>query len=160
MTAGTNGTEAGMAAALAEARLAGEAGEVPVGAAVFRDGEMLASAQNERERRQDPTAHAEILALRRAAETLRSRRLRGCTLYVTLEPCAMCAGAAIAAGVERIVFGAWDPERGCAGSLYALPEDPALAAIPCVGGAGDAACSGLLKSFFEKRRAERGGEEA
>ena len=141
-----------MEAALEEARAAAKEGEIPVGALVCRDGEILASAHNEREALQDPTAHAEILALRRAAARLGSRRLSGCTLVATLEPCPMCAGAALAAGVREIVFGAYDPEKGCAGSVYALPEDPRLGAVPCTGGMLEDRCAGLLEAFFGKRR--------
>ena len=141
-----------MEAALEEARAAAKAGEIPVGAVVCRDGEILASAHNEREALQDPTAHAEILALRRAAARLCSRRLSGCTLAVTLEPCPMCAGAALAAGVREIVYGAYDPDKGCAGSVYALPEDPRLGSIPCTGGVLEERCAGLLEAFFRQRR--------
>ena len=145
--------EAAMRSALEEAEKALSEGEIPVGAALFRDGERIASAHNERESLCDPTAHAEMTAIRKAAEALGRRRLHDCTLVVTLEPCAMCAGAALAAGVKRIVFGACDPEKGCAGSLYALPEDPALGSIPCIGGVMETECRKLLDDFFcEKRK--------
>ena len=146
-----------MREALLQAKLALDAGEVPVGAAVVCDGEVIALAHNEREAAQDPTAHAEVLALRRAAKRLGRRRLSGCTLYVTLEPCPMCAGAAALAGVDGVVFGAYDPRAGCAGSVYAIPEDPAFGAgTVCEGGVLEDACAEVLDAFFAGRREERG----
>ncbi len=142
-----------MEAALSMAREALEEGEVPVGAVVVFEGKVVASAYNEREKLGDPTAHAELLALRRAAQTLGRRRLSGCTLYVTLEPCPMCAGAIIMAGVEQVYFGAYDPKAGCTGSVYALPEDPAFGReIPCMGGMMEEECRELLNVFFDSRR--------
>ena len=149
--------EAFMRGALEQAELAFQQGEVPVGAAVVCEGEVIALAHNERELTQDPTAHAEVLALRRAAKRLGKRRLDGCTLYVTLEPCPMCAGAAALAGVEKIVFGAYDPRAGCAGSVYAIPEDPAFGAgTVCEGGVLEEECAAVLDAFFSKRRREQG----
>ena len=145
--------EAFMRQALEEARIALEAGEVPVGAVVVHAGHVVAAAHNEREQRADPTAHAEVLALRAAASALGRRRLNGCTLYVTLEPCPMCAGAILMAGLDEIVFGAADPQKGCAGSVYALPEDPALGGfIRCMGGLLEEECAQVLRSFFDARR--------
>lgn len=145
--------EAFMRQALEEARIALEAGEVPVGAVVVHAGHVVAAAHNEREQRADPTAHAEVLALRAAASALGRRRLNGCTLYVTLEPCPMCAGAILMAGVDEVVFGAADPQKGCAGSVYALPEDPALGGfIRCMGGLLEEECAQVLRSFFDARR--------
>ena len=145
--------EAFMRQALEEARIALEAGEVPVGAVVVHAGHVVAAAHNERELRADPTAHAEVLALRAAASALGRRRLNGCTLYVTLEPCPMCAGAILMAGVDEVVFGAADPQKGCAGSVYALPEDPALGGfIRCMGGLLEEECAQVLRSFFDARR--------
>lgn len=145
--------EAFMRQALEEARIALEAGEVPVGAVVVHAGHVVAAAHNERELRADPTAHAEVLALRAAASALGRRRLNGCTLYVTLEPCPMCAGAILMAGLDEIVFGAADPQKGCAGSVYALPEDPALGGfIRCMGGLLEEECAQVLRSFFDARR--------
>lgn len=142
-----------MREALAQARLALEEGEVPVGAAVICQGQVIALAHNEREQRGDPTAHAEVLALRRAAKKLGRRRLDGCTLYVTLEPCPMCAGAAVMAGVDGVYFGAEDTRAGCAGSVYALPEDPAFGRrIPCMGGLLRGECQAVLDEFFAERR--------
>ena len=109
--------EAAMAVALAEARAAVEHDDVPVGAVIVRDGRIVARRHNERERLHDPTAHAEVLALRDAAAALGTWRLEGCTLVVTLEPCVMCAGALLAARIGRLVFGAADPKAGAAGSL-------------------------------------------
>ena len=129
------------------------AGEVPVGAVVVCKEKIIACARNERETSGDPTAHAEVLALRRAAEALGTRRLEGCTLYVTLEPCPMCAGAIVMAGIEAVFFGAYDPRCGCAGSLYDLPEDASFGrVIPCSGGLLEAECRLALNAFFDLRR--------
>ena len=118
--------EALMRAALEEAALALALGEVPVGAVIARGGKIIARAHNERETGGDPTAHAEVLAIRRAAAALGTRRLDGCTLYVTLEPCCMCAGAIMQSRIDRLVFGAYDTQAGCCGSLYRITEDPAF----------------------------------
>src|SRR5918996_2143563 len=115
-----------MRLALREAERALEHQDVPIGAVVVREGEVIGAAHNERELRQDPTAHAEILALRGAARAVGSWRLEGCALYVTLEPCAMCAGAAVLARLDRVVFGAADPKAGFAGSLGNLLQDTRL----------------------------------
>ena len=129
------------------------AGEVPVGAVVVCEEKIIACARNERETSGDPTAHAEVLALRRAAEALGTRRLEGCTLYVTLEPCPMCAGAIVMAGIDAVFFGAYDPRCGCAGSLYDLPEDASFGrVIPCSGGLLEAECRLALNAFFDLRR--------
>jgi tRNA(adenine34) deaminase len=142
-----------MTRALALARAAGEAGDVPVGAVVVRGDEVLGEGQNRRERTGDPTGHAEIEALRRAAAASGGWRLPGCTLYVTLEPCAMCAGAALLARVDRIVFGAFDAEAGCCGTLYNLPADPRLSAgVAVTGGVLHGECAGVLRAFFRARR--------
>ena len=135
------------------AREAQMAGEVPVGAVVVCKEKIIARARNERETSGDPTAHAEVLALRRAAEALGTRRLEGCTLYVTLEPCPMCAGAIVMAGIDAVFFGAYDPRCGCAGSLYDLPEDASFGrVIPCSGGLLEAECRLALNAFFDLRR--------
>ena len=145
--------EAWMRLALQEARAAQLAGEVPVGAVVECGGQVIAAAHNERETRGDPTAHAEILALQRAARALGRRRLDGCTMYVTLEPCPMCAGAIAISGIERVYFGAYEPKMGCAGSVYDLPADRALGTcIPCIGGLLEAECAALMRSFFGNKR--------
>ena len=142
-----------MREALKLAREAQMAGEVPVGAVVVCKEKIIARARNERETSGDPTAHAEVLALRRAAEVLGTRRLEGCTLYVTLEPCPMCAGAIVMAGIDAVFFGAYDPRCGCAGSLYDLPEDASFGrVIPCSGGSLEAECRLALNAFFDLRR--------
>jgi tRNA(adenine34) deaminase len=143
----------GMAAALEEARRAATAGEVPVGAAVFRDGVVVARAHNESIVRADPTAHAELLAVQRALAALRTDRLTECTLYVTLEPCAQCAGALVLAKVGKVVFGAYDPKAGMAGSIEDLLRHPRLNhRVEVVGGIEADACGALLKQFFQKQR--------
>ena len=142
-----------MREALKLAREAQMAGEVPVGAVVVCKEKIIACARNERETSGDPTAHAEVLALRRAAEALGTRRLEGCTLYVTLEPCPMCAGAIVMAGIDAVFFGAYDPRCGCAGSLYDLPEYASFGrVIPCSGGLLEAECRLALNAFFDLRR--------
>ncbi len=142
-----------MTEALAEAVAAGEAGEVPVGAVVAVDGRIVGRAGNERERRHDPTAHAELLALRAAADVLGSWRLNGATLVVTLEPCPMCAGAVVAARMQRVVFGAPDPNAGACGSLYNLCVDPRLNhEADVVGGVLADKATALLADFFASRR--------
>ena len=142
-----------MAVALEEAGAAGAAGEVPVGAAVVLDERIVARAGNERERRADPTAHAEVLALRAAAEALGTWRLDGATLVVTLEPCPMCAGALLAARVARLVFGAANTDNGACGSLYNLCVDPRLNhEVEVVHGVEAAAAAALLDRFFAARR--------
>lgn len=144
-----------MMAAMEEAKTALSCGDVPVGAVVVCDGEIIARAHNERECAQDPTAHAEVLALRRAAQQLGRRRLSGCSLYVTLEPCPMCAGALVMAGVDEVFFGAYDSRCGCAGSVYALTEDPAFGGgIPAYGGLMQEECIKQLRGFFDERREE------
>lgn len=146
--------EAWMRAALEEAEIARQQGEVPVGAVVVCGGRVIAQAHNERESACDPTAHAEILALRRAARALGRWRLTDCTLVVTLEPCPMCAGAAAMARVGEVIYGAADPQAGCAGSVYALTEDPAFGGgTPASGGLLKEECEAQLSGFFESRRA-------
>jgi|SRR5579871_143299 len=142
-----------MAEALALARTAGEAGEVPVGAVAVRAGEAIARTHNRREADRSSLAHAEILAIGEAARRLGAWRLTGVTLYVTLEPCAMCAGALIQARVDRVVFGASDPKAGAAGSLYDLLRDPRHNHLPEVaGGVRAEECGRLLTDFFKARR--------
>ena len=146
--------EAWMRAALEEAEIARQQGEVPVGAVVVCGGKVIAQAHNERESACDPTAHAEILALRRAARALGRWRLTDCTLVVTLEPCPMCAGAAAMARVGEVIYGAADPQAGCAGSVYALTEDPAFGGGTLAsGGLLGEECTAMLDRFFESRRA-------
>jgi tRNA(adenine34) deaminase len=145
--------ERGMEIALAEARRAEEHGDVPIGAALLRDGKLLAAAGNERELRGDPTAHAEVLAIRAAAEKLGGWRLADTTLYVTLEPCAMCAGAIVLARIPTVVFAAADPKAGAAGSVFDILAEPALNHRPrVIGGIRAADSATLLRNFFAARR--------
>jgi len=142
-----------MGLALAAAAEAGAAGEVPVGAVVLRDGAVVARRGNEREGRGDPTAHAELLALRDAAQAAGTWRLDGATVVATLEPCPMCAGALVAARVARVVFGAADPRAGACGSLYNLCADPRLNhEVEVTGGVRAAEAAALLAAFFAARR--------
>ena len=143
----------GMAEALVEARKAASIGEVPVGAAVFRDGAVVARAHNESGARADPTAHAELLAVQRALQALQTDRLTDCALYVTLEPCAQCAGAIVLAKVSKVVFGAYDPKAGMAGSVEDLLRHPRLNhRVEVVGGVDAEACGDLLQTFFRAQR--------
>jgi tRNA(adenine34) deaminase len=145
-----------MRLALREAERAREQGDVPIGAVVVHGGEVIAAARNERELRGDPTAHAEILALREAAQALGSWRVLETTLYVTLEPCAMCAGAIVLARVPRVIFGASDPKAGAAGSVLDVLGEPRLNHRPeVVGGVLGEECGTLLSGFFAARRGLR-----
>jgi tRNA(adenine34) deaminase len=142
-----------MRRALLAAESAAQKGEVPVGAVVTREEEILAIAANERETKKDPTAHAELLAIRQAAATLGSWRLTGCTLYSTLEPCPMCAGAAHAARIDRLVYATSDPKAGYAGSLYnVLADDRLNHAVIAEKGVLEAESAELLRDFFRNRR--------
>ena len=142
-----------MRRAIELARACAAHGDVPIGAAVVRDDTAIAAAGNERELRGDPTAHAEILALRSASEAIGTWRLEGCTLYVTLEPCAMCAGAIVLARLDRVVFGAADPKAGFTGSLGNLVQDDRLNHRVALKGGVEAEASGdLLRAFFRERR--------
>src|SRR4051812_10134709 len=156
MPTGTTGNaedERWMAAAIERAHLAEREGDVPIGAVIVRAGKLLAEAENRTERAQDPTAHAEVIAIRTAAAAVHSWRLTGCTLYVTLEPCAMCAGAIVLARMDRIVFGAWDPKAGMVGSLGDIVRHPRLNhRSQVLGGVKEAECGELLRSFFAARR--------
>ena len=142
-----------MRLALREAEAAIAHDDVPVGAVIVLDGEVVGAGHNERELRQDPTAHAETIALRAAAAALGSWRVLDSTLYVTLEPCAMCAGAIVLARVPRVVFGCADPKAGAAGSVLDVLAQPQLNHRPAVaGGLLAAECAGLLRAFFASRR--------
>ncbi|HEX2071070.1 MAG TPA: tRNA adenosine(34) deaminase TadA [Thermoleophilaceae bacterium] len=142
-----------MRLALREAERALEHEDVPVGCVIVLDGEVIAAARNERELRGDPTAHAEVLALREASRRVGRWRLDGCALYVTLEPCAMCAGAIVLARLPRVVYGATDPKTGAAGSVFDVLAEPRLNHRPQVAGGLLAADSGdLLRAFFASRR--------
>jgi tRNA(adenine34) deaminase len=145
--------DAAMTRALAQARAAVEHGDVPVGAVVVRDGVVIAARHNERELTGDPTAHAEVLALRDAAVIVGHWRLDDCTLYVTLEPCVMCAGALVNSRIGRVVYGAADPKAGALTSLYEVCADARLNHRPPItGGVGAAESSQLLRDFFAARR--------
>ena len=142
-----------MRLALAQAAQSGS--DVPVGAVIVHDGQVIASAHNEREAQDSPLAHAEMLAMERACRALHTRRLSGCTLYVTLEPCPMCAGAMVMAQLDGCVFGAYDARQGCCGSVNDLPHDPAFFhRVPCAGGVLENECARLLRAFFERRRGD------
>ncbi len=143
----------GMQAALREAEQALAEGEIPVGAVLVRGEEILWADHNRREQRHDPTAHAEMLCLKNGAERLGDWRLSECTLYVTLEPCPMCAGAMVMSRLGKCVYGAADPEKGCCGSVYDLPADPALKAdTRWAAGERAGECGALLERFFRKKR--------
>jgi tRNA(adenine34) deaminase len=142
-----------MRRALELARRAGEDQEVPVGAVVVQGGAIIGEGWNRPILSSDPTAHAEIVALRAAALQRQNYRLGGATLYVTLEPCAMCIGAAMNARIARVVFGAWDQKAGACGSVFDLPREPKLThRIDVFGGVCSEECGALLRSFFESRR--------
>jgi tRNA(adenine34) deaminase len=149
--------DAAMGLALDEAANAVLHHDVPVGALVLRDGEVIAQRHNERELTGDPTAHAEVLALRDAAQVVGSWRLDGLTLVATVEPCPMCAGALVAARVEQVVYAAADPKAGACGSLYNLCTDPRLNhEVAVVAGLRADESAALITGFFEERRAEQG----
>jgi len=142
-----------MLEALAEARRAAEIGEVPIGAVVVRDGEVIGRGHNRREVDGDPLAHAELLALREAAARTSGWRLSGCTMYVTLEPCAMCAGALVNSRVDRLVYGAADPKAGWCGTLGNLVQDPRLNhRLEVTAGVLEAESAALLREFFSRLR--------
>jgi len=142
-----------MKAAIGEAKVAASVGEVPVGAVLVRSGEILSRGLNRPIQDNDPTAHAEIVAIRAAAAGAKNYRLNDTTLYVTLEPCAMCVGAMVHARISRLVFGAYDPKAGAAGSVLDLCDDRRLNhRIEVNGGLLEEQCAGLLKKFFDERR--------
>ncbi len=149
----TDRDSAFMEAALREAESAGAAGEIPVGAVVVADGEVVATGQNRSLRDRDPSAHAEVVALRGAGDALGNHRLPGTTLYVTLEPCAMCMGALVQARTRRLVFGAYDPKAGAAGSAIDLSDSPAFNhRFEIMGGLLADDCGQVLRKFFDARR--------
>jgi tRNA(adenine34) deaminase len=142
-----------MALALKQAEEAALCGEVPIGAVLVYEGAVLTADRNRREALKDATAHAEILVMRRAGELLGGWRLSGCTLYVTLEPCPMCAGAMVQARIDRLVFGAADPKGGAAGTLYDIVRDRRLNhRLEVTGGVLEGECAALLQKFFRERR--------
>lgn len=143
-----------MMQALDQAAAADEAGEVPVGAVIVRNGRVIGRGFNQREMLKDPTAHAEILAITAAAQAVGDWRLDDCTLYVTLEPCPMCAGAIVLARITRLVYGASDPKAGACGSLYSIPTDPRLNhRVEVVAGVMVESCAAMLRTFFARQRA-------
>ncbi|KAF0220876.1 MAG: zinc-binding CMP/dCMP [Geobacteraceae bacterium] len=145
-----------MGIALREAEKAGDRGEVPIGAVVVRDGVAIAKGHNLREANKDPSAHAEMIAIRKAAKRLGDWRLTGTTLYVTLEPCIMCVGAIVLARIERVVFGCYDPKAGAAGSLYDLSNDKRLNhRFALDAGVREAECAAILSDFFAALRARK-----
>jgi tRNA(adenine34) deaminase len=145
--------ETWMAEALALARKAGSEGEVPIGSVVVFEGRIVGRGRNARERLRDPTAHAEILALQEASRTLGRWRLTGATIYATLEPCPMCAGALVNARIERLVYAVADPKAGAAGTLFDLPRDPRLNhRVEVESGILAGECGALLKEFFRAKR--------
>jgi tRNA(adenine34) deaminase len=149
----TGEDEIWMREALAEARRAADIGDVPIGAVIVRDGEVIGRGHNRREADQDPLAHAEVLAIRQAAERVGSWRLTGCTMYVTLEPCAMCAGALVNSRVERLVWGAPDPKAGWCGTLGNLVQDPRLNhRLAMTAGVLEEDSAALLRGFFASLR--------
>ena len=148
-----------MELALQQARLAPLVGEVPIGAVLVSDNQVIASAHNYREISQDPTAHAEILIIRKAAEQLKTWRLTNTTLYVTLEPCPMCAGAIVQARIARLVFGAWDPKAGACGSILDIPSERRLNhRVQVTGGLREEDSRGLLQEFFRTKRETLSGQ--
>ncbi len=143
--------EEAMRAAILQARKTKQ--DVPVGAVVVRDGKIISVSHNRREEDNAPFAHAEMLAMDEAARILGTRRLTGCTLYVTLEPCPMCAGAMVLSGISKCYFGAYDKQSGCCGSVYYIPQDRHFNhQVLCVGGVLEDECTRLLTDFFEKKR--------
>lgn len=145
--------EAWMRLALEEARLAASSGDVPVGAVIVRDGAVIGRGRNRREQDNDPTAHAEVMAIRQAAAAVGAWRLTGCTLYVTIEPCPMCAGALVLARIDRLVYGAADPKTGAAGSLWNIVQDRRLNhRLEITAGVLEPECRDLIRSFFQQRR--------
>lgn len=145
-----------MRLALQQAATAARMGEVPIGAVIVQGNRIVGRGFNRRETWRDPTAHAEMIAIRDAAETLGGWRLPNCTLYVTLEPCAMCAGAIVQARIDRVVFGVYDPKTGCAGSLYNLLQDPRMNhQVEITTGVLAEECSSLISCFFQELREKR-----
>ena len=141
--------------ALREAEMALRRKEVPVGAVIVRDGRIIAKGSNQTELLQDPTAHAEMIAITAAAAHLESRRLEGCALYVTLEPCAMCAGAIVLARIPNLIFGAYDPKAGACSTFYTITSDMRLNhRSHTVGGIKEMECGAILKQFFGGKRSQ------
>ena len=151
----TKSDEQFMRLAIEQAKIAEENGDVPIGAVIVYKDQIIAKAYNQREQLKDPTAHAEIIALTQAAAYLESWRLNGCTIYVTLEPCPMCAGALVLARIDRLVYGCDDPKTGACGTLYNIVQDSQLNhRLEVTSGVLANECSQVLQEFFEKRRDE------
>lgn len=149
-----------MQAALEEAKKAAALGEVPVGAVIVKDGEIISRGHNEVETRKDPTAHAEMLAIRRAAETLGGWRLTGCRMFVTAEPCSMCAGAIVWSRIEKLYIGTADPKSGACGSLFNIPQDSRLNHFTDIEiGLLQEECSCIMKDFFKQLRKKKSEEK-
>lgn len=145
-----------MQAAIEEAKKAAQIGEVPIGAVIVRNDEIVGRGYNLRETKKDPTLHAEMIAIREASERLGGWRLIGCTLYVTLEPCPMCAGAIVQSRIEQVVYGAPDPKAGCTGTLMNLLNEPRFNhQVPVIRGVREEECAMLLKEFFRALRSKR-----
>jgi tRNA(adenine34) deaminase len=144
-----------MGVAIESAKIAEDNGDVPIGAVIVREGQIIAKAYNQREQLQDPTAHAEIIALTQAAAAVENWHLEGCTMYVTLEPCCMCAGALVLSRMDRLVYGCRDPKAGACGSLYNIVADERLNhRLEVTEGVLEDECSELLQGFFARRRIE------
>ncbi|MER2136013.1 MAG: tRNA adenosine(34) deaminase TadA [Arthrobacter sp.] len=160
MESPTAAQDAWMGLALEQARAALDTADVPIGAVVVgADGTILGTGRNEREATGDPTAHAEVVAIREAAAALGEWRLAGCTLVVTLEPCAMCAGAIVLARIPRVVFGAWDEKAGASGSVFEILREPRLNHwVEVFPGVREEECAHLLREFFGSRRTLRGSQ--
>lgn len=149
-----------MQEALEEAKKAADMGEVPVGAVIVKDGQIIARGHNETETRKDPTAHAEILAIRRAAAALGGWRLIGCSMFVTAEPCSMCAGAIVWSRIERLYIGTMDPKAGACGSIFNIPQESKLNHfVEIETGLMQEECSCLMKGFFKRLRKNNRSEE-
>lgn len=144
-----------MRMALEKAREAASRGEIPVGAVIVRGGEIICFASNECEQRHDPTAHAEILAIRQACGRLESADLSGCELYVTLEPCPMCAGAIVSGGLSKLVFGSYDSQYGACGSVWNITAHPYASDMEVYGGIMESECTRVLKDFFSEIRQKK-----
>jgi tRNA(adenine34) deaminase len=147
-----------MQIAIRQALIAEENGDVPIGCVIVHSGKIIAKAYNQREQLKDPTAHAEIIALTQASEYLQSWRLHGCTIYVTLEPCPMCAGALVLARMDRLVYGCSDPKTGSCGSIYNIVQDTRLNhRLDVTAGVMENDCAAMMSDFFRRRRLEKAG---
>ena len=142
-----------MKEALRQAKKAEKLGEVPIGCVIVKDGKIIARGYNRRNTDKNTLAHAELQAIRKASKAVGDWRLEGCTIYITLEPCPMCAGACLQTHIGRIVFGAWDAKLGACGSVWDIPRDPHVGLVPeVIGGVREAECGRLMTDFFARRR--------